>query len=97
MHVSLQIQNGKAVPLLQMIDNQDGRFKIALCEILYYPEWHSIDRELGNNSFQIGDKTDIIPDGYYSMCKLLDYIFKPLGWSLMLNEVTVLVNLEKKI
>ena len=55
------------------------------------------EQQLTSHRFQIGDKTHIISDGYYSICTLHEYIFEPRGWSLTSNEATGLLTLEKSL
>ena len=80
------IQNGECVPLIPVLDNQDGRYEIALSEILYYPKWVNIST--GNNIFHYAGKAVIIPSGYYDVCSLNSKAFTPVGLELTLDHAT---------
>ena len=89
MYVTLtDIQNGEAVALSRLIENEQGVFEVALCDLTYSPLWFNISAKLGNNLFHVQGEIVGIPDGYYNVCDLNTEIFKPHGASLELHEAS---------
>ena len=87
MYVTLtNIQNGEAVALSRLIENQMGVFEVALCDLTYSPLWYNISEKLRNNRLRVQDEPIVIPDGYYNVCNLDTEIFKPHGASLELHS-----------
>ena len=89
MYVTLtDIQNGEAVALSRLIENEQGEFEVALCDLTYSPLWYNISDKLGNNRLRVQDEPGhiVIPDGYYNVCDLDTEIFKPHGASLTLHS-----------
>ena len=77
MYITLpNIRNGETVELTHALDNSKGDLQIALCEILYYPQWINIGPPLENDTYLVG-KTERkkIPPGYYNICTLHEEIF----------------------
>jgi hypothetical protein len=73
-NIQVDADASECVPLNPIIDNRDGDLEIVLCEILYYPAWVNISKELDNNKFLYADKTVVIPD----VCTLNEQVFVPL-------------------
>ena len=87
MYVTLtDIQNGEAVALSRLIENEQGVFEVALCDLTYSPLWYNISDQLGNNLLFVQGEIVGIPDGYYNVCELDTEIFKPHGASLELHS-----------
>ena len=87
MYVTLtDIQNGEAVALSRLIENEQGEFEVALCDLTYSPLWYNISDKLGNNLIHVQGEIFGIPDGYYNVCELDTEIFKPHGASLELHS-----------
>ena len=89
MYVTLtDIQNGEAVALSRLIENEQGEFEVALCGFTYSPLWYNISAKLHNNRLRVQDEPGhiVIPEGYYNVCDLGTEIFKPHGASLTLHS-----------
>ena len=91
-HIS-NLTNGKELQLLRCIDNPHGNLEIALCEILYYPGWYNISRNLQNNKFVENGQTVTIPDGYYNVCTLNEF-FKDHGCKVSINSANGCLKIE---
>ena len=93
MYITLpNIRNGETVELPHVLDNCAGHLEIALCEILYYPQWMNIGPPLDNDIYFVRTtERKKIPPGYYNICTLHEEIFEPLGAELALNEANGIV------
>lgn len=95
---TIQYQEQETTPLNPALNNRDRDLEMALSEILYYPAWVNISKELGNNWFQLGKQKITVPDGQYDICTLDKQVFSPLKLRLALNPATgLLTNIGEQL
>ena len=71
MHVTVTyLQNGEPAYLARSLSVPAGGQEVALCELMYYHQWHNISAALETN--QVSNRhTTAVPDGYYNVCELI--------------------------
>ena len=107
MHVTLtDIQNGEPAYLAKSLSVPVGGLEVAVCELTYYHQWRNISVALKNNQVSTYTSSDhipgvlgnttMVPDGYYNVCELSEYMFQPLGAELNLHTPTDRLQLSTK-
>ena len=92
----------QSVFLKNTLDNNCGKYKVALCEFSYKVKWFNISETKKNNWIQKFDSHSnainslTIPDGYYGICSLKE-ILEDYGITLKPNSANLKVTLTFKI
>ena len=71
-HLLTNVQSGEAVPLLQPIDNRDGRLRVALRQLTYTVGWYNVvqDESFSWRSDGAAEKTSLVSPGLWSFREL---------------------------
>ena len=71
-HTLSNVQRGEAIPLLQCIDNRDGRLAVGLRSITFAAGWYNIEK--GKNTGTGAEESLTIPPGLYGFNRLKEVL-----------------------